>query len=512
VAKRSPILGYNHNVRYRGLVFHVQTEDSGVLSPHLFTHLFYGGTIISTRKLVYDAGAAEDAIKALMQAQHKAVMKDLKNGTFDEKIDLYLAGTAGLEPRAGGTAPVPRASVPELTPTVKQERAETDLDTTPTLAVPAVVEAAPVVARAKSDDALTTPVELALEMTADEPSAPIELPRKEPPPKPRTKTADRGSKGAVRFNPPPPSDDLDPPTLTDDRAPPVSRTVTPAPGFGVKFRAATPPPIPNRATPPPIPTQPSMYDSAPEIEISIGEESTRNRGHRDTQVDDLDDSDGIPKPRARPPSHGAATLSPARKPSRPAITPPTVMSRPVASADDKSGAVEIYAPAPSSIDPPPGERPERASQYSINRQRSSDVPMREKTGRIAAINNAIPSGLARPRSESTGKPGTRPPTPSAATPALGGGVPQPISAQGGDRNPHVTAPISSRTGSPSSGVVMSRPAVIVGAPAKSSAPQTQPRIRKAREDEGRGFGQGLISEKSLDEVILAYLSEDGEDK
>jgi hypothetical protein len=37
-------------------------------------------------------------------------------------------------------------------------------------------------------------------------------------------------------------------------------------------------------------------------------------------------------------------------------------------------------------------------------------------------------------------------------------------------------------------------------------------VRKAREDEGRGFGQGLISEKSLDEVILAYLSEDGEDK
>ena len=57
MAKRSPILGYNHNVRYRGLVFHVQTEDSGVLSPHLFTHLFHEGVIVSTRKLVYDAGA-----------------------------------------------------------------------------------------------------------------------------------------------------------------------------------------------------------------------------------------------------------------------------------------------------------------------------------------------------------------------------------------------------------------------------------------------------------------------
>ena len=39
MAKRSPILGYNHNVRYRGLIFHVQTEDSGLMNPHLFTHL-----------------------------------------------------------------------------------------------------------------------------------------------------------------------------------------------------------------------------------------------------------------------------------------------------------------------------------------------------------------------------------------------------------------------------------------------------------------------------------------
>jgi hypothetical protein len=523
VVKRSPILGYNHNVRYRGLVFHVQTEDSGVLSPHLFTHLFYGGTIISTRKLVYDAGAAEDAIKALMQAQHKAVMKDLKNGSFDEKIDQYLGGTAGLEPRGGGTAPVPRAQTPEVTPTVKQERAATEVDTAPTVAVPPVASA-PVVARAKSEDALTTPVSLEI---SEEPSEPIELPRKqEAPAKPRTKTAERGSKGSVRFNPPPPSDDLDPPTLTDDSAaiaaavqaanssaqPPVSRTVTPAPGRGVKFRAATPPPLPASARPqPPLPSQVVSRDSAPEIEISIGKESARTRIARDTQVDDLDDSDGIPKARPRPPSHGAATLPPAKKPSRPAITPPAVMSRQMPGTDDKSGAVEIYAPAPASVDPPPGERAERPSQYSINRRRSADVPLREKTGRIAAINpNAIPAGLGRPRSESVNKP--------AATPVADGGVPQPIGkepspgAPRGERNPHVTAPIASRPHSSSSGVVMSRPAVIVGAPAKPSAPQTQPRVRKAREDEGRGFGQGLISEKSLDEVILAYLSEDGDDK
>ena len=99
MGKRSPILGYNHNVRYRGLVFHVQTEDSGVASPHLFTHLFHHGVIVSTRKLDYDAGSAEESIKSLMQAQHKAVLKDLRRGAFDDKIDSYLGGTPGLLPR-----------------------------------------------------------------------------------------------------------------------------------------------------------------------------------------------------------------------------------------------------------------------------------------------------------------------------------------------------------------------------------------------------------------------------
>ena len=113
VAKRSPILGYNHNVRYRGLVFHVQTEDSGLLNPHLFTHLFHEGVIVSTRKLVYDAGSNEEAIKSLMQAQHKAVMKDLKQGVLRRQDRRYLGGTPGLVPR--GERRDAATSAPRLT-------------------------------------------------------------------------------------------------------------------------------------------------------------------------------------------------------------------------------------------------------------------------------------------------------------------------------------------------------------------------------------------------------------
>jgi hypothetical protein len=103
----------------------------------------------------------------------------------------------------------------------------------------------------------------------------------------------------------------------------------------------------------------------------------------------------------------------------------------------------------------------------------------------------------------------------AAAPTAPASSPVPVAvAAGGSASAAQTQPTPARTasvGSPSGAVVVTRPAVIVGAPVKSG-PSTQ-RIRKAREDEGgRGFGQGLISEKSLDEVILAYLSEDAEDK
>ncbi len=97
MAKRSPILGFNHNFSHRGLVFHVQTEDSGVNNPHIFTHLFNGGVILSSCKLTYDADSAIEVVKALMQAQHKRMLKDLKKGVFDAKISEFFAADPRLD-------------------------------------------------------------------------------------------------------------------------------------------------------------------------------------------------------------------------------------------------------------------------------------------------------------------------------------------------------------------------------------------------------------------------------
>jgi len=87
---RSPLLGYNHNVGHLGHVFHVQTEDSGPAAPRLFTHMFYEGTILVSRKVEYEATAPDDKVRGLMQAQHRSVIKEMTAGAFNDRIVAFF--------------------------------------------------------------------------------------------------------------------------------------------------------------------------------------------------------------------------------------------------------------------------------------------------------------------------------------------------------------------------------------------------------------------------------------
>jgi hypothetical protein len=551
VSKRSPILGYNHNVLYRGLVFHVQTEDSGVSTPHLFTHLFHQGVIVSTRKLVYDAGSAEESIKSLMQAQHKATLKDLRRGHFDDKIDSYLGGTPGLLPRdAEEAGDRPAEAEPAPSPGTVED----------------IAVGAPTDQVQPMFDESSTPVSIAIGAPAAvEAPLPVAAP-------------------AV----------VEAPLVAEKTPPPARPTIPPVPA--IPRRPTTEHPHPHTHTPSAarslpalldttVRTPPPAFDSSPEIdvpeleiqlELDDHDEAVRmpRRAARDTETQPFNElakptldvrfddhtrptvgniaesarrtsviSDGIPgpnrpsspaipglpadsrRPGERPSTINAATLPPARPitrpPTRPALSLPPVGARPMTSDERirrEAEAAEAYAQAPSS-EQPPGDRPGHYAQHKKAPPRSpTEGPKNERPGPAA-----IPAGLGRPQPRAatpaaTAKPGTTPPAPGSA-PAPAPRAPSPQSAVHTEpllaRTPTPArisppGPVLSRSGASGNGVVMTRPAVIVGAPTKSMG--TVPRIRKAREDEGRGFGQGLISEKSLDEVILAYLSEDADEK
>lgn len=83
------VLGFNHNVMYKGEVFHVQTEDSGVNNPHIITLLYKGGVILCSKKTSYadilKMENLEVVVEELMKEQHKDLMRRLKTGEFDER-------------------------------------------------------------------------------------------------------------------------------------------------------------------------------------------------------------------------------------------------------------------------------------------------------------------------------------------------------------------------------------------------------------------------------------------
>src|SRR5258706_5787342 len=89
----APVGGFNHNVKYGPRVYHVQTEDSGLPHAHYITHLFVGGNILASMKTSYaDKAEAPDlakTVRALMEAQHKQMVKRLVAGEVNEKVQQF---------------------------------------------------------------------------------------------------------------------------------------------------------------------------------------------------------------------------------------------------------------------------------------------------------------------------------------------------------------------------------------------------------------------------------------
>lgn len=107
---QSPLLGYNNNLRHRGRVFHIQTEDSGVHHPHVITHLFMdGGRILKSVKKSYAEHVGVDGmsetVRSLMKEQHRAMAIALRNGEFDAFVD-------GNKP-TNAVATAPASTLPE---------------------------------------------------------------------------------------------------------------------------------------------------------------------------------------------------------------------------------------------------------------------------------------------------------------------------------------------------------------------------------------------------------------
>jgi cobalamin biosynthesis protein CbiG len=113
------LTGFNTDFRYKGTVYHVQTEDNGLSNPVIVTLLYRGGAILASRKTSYadilKFNKLERVVREIMEEQHKQVIKDLVAGQF----------TAKEENISNPDMPVPDLSAAPLVKTKAEHKAET---------------------------------------------------------------------------------------------------------------------------------------------------------------------------------------------------------------------------------------------------------------------------------------------------------------------------------------------------------------------------------------------------
>jgi hypothetical protein len=97
------LAGYNTNVPYKGTVYHVQTEDSGLRNPVIVTLLYRQGTILASKKVNYSHVAAspeyKGLVRELMKEQHRAMIRELIAGRHTSE------GETPEDPMTGRIAP-----------------------------------------------------------------------------------------------------------------------------------------------------------------------------------------------------------------------------------------------------------------------------------------------------------------------------------------------------------------------------------------------------------------------
>jgi hypothetical protein len=79
--------GFNHNLKYKGRIYHIQTEDGGKDNPQILTHAFLSGVILDTVRQAYDdlleKPDCQETLRGRMKAQHLEEIRKLFSGAFD---------------------------------------------------------------------------------------------------------------------------------------------------------------------------------------------------------------------------------------------------------------------------------------------------------------------------------------------------------------------------------------------------------------------------------------------
>jgi hypothetical protein len=93
------ITGFNTDIPFEGVTYHVQTEDKGIDTPLILSLVYVGGAIIASKRTPYEdllsSGFDEKVLTERLQRQHKLICAAIKAGRVDDLKRMGAAGANG---------------------------------------------------------------------------------------------------------------------------------------------------------------------------------------------------------------------------------------------------------------------------------------------------------------------------------------------------------------------------------------------------------------------------------
>jgi hypothetical protein len=106
------ITGFNTDIEYDGVVYHVQTEDKGVNSPLILSLVYAGGEILASKRSPYEdliaSGFSEEVLADRLKRQHRLICAAINAGRINDlkRMGARDAAARGSVSEAAETPPV----------------------------------------------------------------------------------------------------------------------------------------------------------------------------------------------------------------------------------------------------------------------------------------------------------------------------------------------------------------------------------------------------------------------
>ncbi len=112
------ISGFNTDIEYQGIVYHVQTEDKGAPSRMIMTLVYDKGTILASKRSIYEdlevVDYDEKEVTERLSRQHKLMCAAVKAGRISELVEMTRAASSGAKQKTDDAKSVQEIVVPTV--------------------------------------------------------------------------------------------------------------------------------------------------------------------------------------------------------------------------------------------------------------------------------------------------------------------------------------------------------------------------------------------------------------